>query len=176
MLMSEKIEINTLITKHENKCKGCRFEMISVEDPLWEYGSPLKRVLIDNQTGETYDSVSKLVGLLNEQQNKISQLEEELEESSAYIIEQRKENKRLNEENEQLREKVTDYEIILSITDDKRTLCKEQQIDDVAFYCERYSDYRCYPLCPNTKDCFEADGTFQEKLKDLKEFWGEKWK
>lgn len=64
-MMSEKIEINTLITKHENKCKGCRFEMIDVEDPLWEYGSPLKRVLIDNQTGETYDSVSELVGLLN---------------------------------------------------------------------------------------------------------------
>lgn len=63
--MSEKIEINTLITKHENKCKDCRFEMISVEDPLWEYGSPLKQVLIDNQTGETYDCVSKLVGLLN---------------------------------------------------------------------------------------------------------------
>lgn len=63
--MSEKIEINTLITKHENKCKGCRFEMIDVEDPLWEHGSPLKRVLIDNQTGETYDSVNKLVGLLN---------------------------------------------------------------------------------------------------------------
>lgn len=63
--MSEKIEINTLITKHENKCKGCRFEMIDVEDSLWEYGSPLKRVLIDNQTGETYDCVSKLVGLLN---------------------------------------------------------------------------------------------------------------
>ena len=76
---------------------------------------------------------------------------------------------------ERLEEKVTDYEIILSITDDKRTLCKRQQIDDVAFYCERYSDYRCYPLCPNTKDCFEADGTFQEKLKDLKEFWGERW-
>ena len=63
--MSEKIEINTLITKHENKCKECRFEMIDVEDPLWEYGYPLKRVLIDNQTGETYDSVSELVGLLN---------------------------------------------------------------------------------------------------------------
>ena len=67
--MSEKIEINTLITKHENKCKDCRFDMIDVEDPLWEYGSPLKRVLIDNQTGETYDSVSELVGLLNNLDN-----------------------------------------------------------------------------------------------------------
>ena len=77
--MNEKIEINTLITKHENKCKDCRFDMIDVEDPLWEYGSPLKRVLIDNQTGETYDSVSKLVGLLNEQQATISALKEENE-------------------------------------------------------------------------------------------------
>lgn len=75
--MSEKIEINTMITKHENKCKDCRFDMIDVEDPLWEYGNPLKRVLIDNQTGETYDSVSKLVGLLNEQQSTIEQLQEE---------------------------------------------------------------------------------------------------
>ena len=75
--MSEKIEINTMITKHENKCKGCRFEMIDVEDPLWEYGSPLKRVLIDNQTGETYDGVSELVGLLNEQQATTNKLKEE---------------------------------------------------------------------------------------------------
>ena len=77
--MSEKIEINTLITKHENKCKNCRFDMIDVEDPLWEYGSPLKRVLIDNQTGETYDSVSKLVGLLNEQQATIKLKDKQLE-------------------------------------------------------------------------------------------------
>ena len=89
--MSEKIEINTLITKHENKCKDCRFDMIDVEDPLWEYGYPLKRVLIDNQTGETYDEVGKVVSLLNE-----------LEESSAFIIEQRKEIQTLKEENEQL--------------------------------------------------------------------------
>lgn len=77
-MMSEKIEINTMITKHENKCKGCRFEMIDVEDPLWEYGYPLKRVLIDNQTGETYDSVSKLVGLLNELSEENEQLRKEL--------------------------------------------------------------------------------------------------
>lgn len=78
-MMSKKIEINTLVTKHENKCKGCRFEMIDVEDPLWEYGYPLKRVLIDNQTGEIYDSVSKLVGLLNEQQVTIKRLQKHLD-------------------------------------------------------------------------------------------------
>lgn len=78
--MSEKIEINTLITKHENKCKDCRFEMIDVEDPLWEYGSPLKRVLLDNWTGETYDDVSKLVVLLNEQHNEIIKLLDENDE------------------------------------------------------------------------------------------------
>lgn len=102
-MMSEKIEINTLITKHKNKCKGCRFDMIDVEDPFWEYGSPLKRVLIDNQTGETYDEVGKLVSLLNELVTKCHKLEGELEESSAFIIEQRKENKTLKEENEQLK-------------------------------------------------------------------------
>lgn len=86
-MMSEKIEINTMITKHENKCKDCRFEMIDVEDPLWEYGSPLKRVLIDNKTGETYDSVSKLVGLLNEQQLVISKLDED---NTGYMVENRR--------------------------------------------------------------------------------------
>lgn len=75
----QKIEINTLITKHENKCEGCRFDLIDVEDPLWEYGSPLKRVLIDNQTSETYDSVIKLVGLLNELEIKYHKLEKENE-------------------------------------------------------------------------------------------------
>ena len=78
--MSEKIEINTLITKHENKCKGCRFDMIDVEDPLWEYGSPLKRVLIDNRTDETYDNVNKLVGLLNTQQAIIEEMQKRIDE------------------------------------------------------------------------------------------------
>lgn len=67
------------IEKHENKYKNCRFEMIDVEDPLWEYGYPLKRVLIDNQTGETYDEVGKLVGLLNELVTKYHKLEKENE-------------------------------------------------------------------------------------------------
>lgn len=112
MMNEKKIEINTLITKHENKCKGCRFDMIDVEDPLWEYGSPLKRVLIDNQTGETYDEVGKLVGLLNELETKCHKLERELEESSAFIIEQRKELKTLKEENEQLKK---EYKIAIDI-------------------------------------------------------------
>lgn len=83
--MSEKIEINTLITKHENKCKGCRFDLIDVEDSLWEYGSPLKRVLIDNQTGETYDSVIKLVGVLNEQQAIIKKQDERINELESIL-------------------------------------------------------------------------------------------
>ena len=102
-MMSEKIEINTLITKHENKCKDCRFDMIDVEDPLWEYGSPLKRVLIDNQTGETYYEVGKVVSLLNE-----------LEESSAFIIEQRKEIQTLKEENEQLLKDVENLQEVVA--------------------------------------------------------------
>ena len=102
-MMSEKIEINTLITKHENKCKDCRFDMIDVEDPLWEYGYPLKRVLIDNQTGETYYEVGKVVSLLNE-----------LEESSAFIIEQRKEIQTLKEENEQLLKDVENLQEVVA--------------------------------------------------------------
>ena len=85
--MSEKIEINTLIIKHENKYKNCRFEMIDVEDPLWEYGYPLKRVLIDNQTGETYDEVGKLVGLLNELETKCHKLDKENKECKIAIDE-----------------------------------------------------------------------------------------
>ena len=85
-MMSEKIEINTLITKHENKCKDCRFDMIDVEDPLWEYGYPLKRVLIDNQTGETYYEVGKVVSV-----------QKKNEKSSTFIIEQKKEIQTLKE-------------------------------------------------------------------------------
>lgn len=50
----------------------------------------------DNVTKEKI-TVSELEDLLNEQQDKISELEEELERSSAFIIEQRKENKKLSE-------------------------------------------------------------------------------
>ena len=104
--MSEKIEINTLITKHENKCKGCRFDMIDVEDPLWEYGYPLKRILIDNQTGETYDEVGKVVSLLNELVTKCHKLDGELEKSSAFIIEQREEIKKLHYQIIELQDKL----------------------------------------------------------------------
>ena len=107
-MMNEKIEINTLITKHENKCKDCRFDMIDVEDPLWEYGSPLKRVLIDNQTGETYDSVSKLVGLLNEQQDTIFKLQDLCGKSDGENAKLRIENKKLKAK---LREKEEDEKL-----------------------------------------------------------------
>lgn len=43
-----------------------RFEMVTVEDPLWEYGTHFKDVLQDNQTGKQYRDVSRLVDLLNE--------------------------------------------------------------------------------------------------------------
>lgn len=115
--MSEKIEINT-ITKHENKYKNCRFEMIDVEDPLWEYGYPLKRVLIDNQTGETYDEVGKLVGLLNS-------LNDELEESSAFIIEQREENKQLKEQVQILKKEVRDFLHLCDVCDIQSHLSDE---------------------------------------------------
>lgn len=81
----------------------------------------------------------------------------------------------LKEENAQLREKVKDYEVILSIANSNDVLCEYQEIDDIAYYCERYKDYRCYPLCRKDKSCFKKDKTFQGKLEDLKEFWGERW-
>ena len=111
-MMSEKIEINTLITKHENKCKDCRFDMIDVEDPLWEYGYPLKRVLIDNQTGKIYDSVSELVGLLNELETKCHKLEkenEELKQKVDFYKYFQKDARELEKENEQLRQKLDFY-------------------------------------------------------------------
>ena len=73
-------EDRRLYKRQLKKDMDCRFDMIDVEDPLWEYGSPLKRVLIDNQTGETYDEVGKLVGLLNELVTKYHKLEKENEE------------------------------------------------------------------------------------------------
>lgn len=76
--MSEKIEINTLITE-----------------------------------------VGKLVSLLNELVTKCHKLEGELEESSAFIIEQRKENKTLKEENEQLKKENNDYEKQFRIINEK---------------------------------------------------------
>lgn len=129
--MSEKIEINTLITKHENKYKDCRFDLIDVEDPLWEYGSPLKRVLIDNQTGETYDSVSKLVDLLNS-------LDDEIKESSFFIIEQRKENKRLHEENERLKNKLN--VTALELVDEAISMGKAVEISEMNY--KEFIDYR----------------------------------
>ena len=52
-----------------------RFEMVTVEDPLWEYGTHLKEVLQDNRTGKQYRAVSRLVDLLNEQQELIEELQ-----------------------------------------------------------------------------------------------------
>ncbi len=108
----------------------------------------------DTETGKSYYYACNLSGLLNRYQTTIQELQEE---------------------NEQLREKVKDYEVILSIANSNDVLCEYQEIDDIAYYCERYKDYRCYPLCRKDKSCFKKDKTFQGKLEDLKEFWGERW-
>ena len=52
-----------------------RFEMVTVEDPFWEYGTHLKEVLQDNLAGKQYRAVSRLVDLLNEQQELIEELQ-----------------------------------------------------------------------------------------------------
>ena len=144
--MSEKIEINTLITKHENKCKDCRFDMIDVEDPLWEYGSPLKRVLIDNQTGETYDSVSELVGLLNNLDNDgvlnnydhYDENKQLKKECKIAIDEMVTDYKKLEKENEQLKKDVKELEeekrmtalqVTKKLNDQQDTIDKLEQKD-----------------------------------------------
>ena len=116
-MMNEKIEINTLITKHENKYKNCRFDMIDVEDPFCEYGSPLKRVLIDNQSGETFDEVGKLVGLLNELETKCHKLErenEELKQKVDFYKYFQKDARELEKENEQLRKDVENLQEVVA--------------------------------------------------------------
>lgn len=69
---------------------------------------------------------------------KIEKLEGELEESSAFIIEQRKENKTLKEENEQLKkeykiaidEMVTDYKKLEKENEMLRILLKDIYVND----------------------------------------------
>ena len=56
-----------------------RFEMVTVEDPLWEYGTHLKEVLQDNLTGKQYRAVSRLVNLLNELAEENEELKRKLE-------------------------------------------------------------------------------------------------
>ena len=71
----------------------------------------------DDENCQIYDTKKKkvyfnveVVDLLNEQQDIINDLNGELEESSAFIIEQRKEIQTLKEENKQLRNELNDCE------------------------------------------------------------------
>ena len=61
-----------------------------------EYDSNCYKCISDNEQKELYSSRESICDLLNS-------LNDELEESSDFIIEQRKENKTLKEENEQLK-------------------------------------------------------------------------
>ena len=63
----------------------------------------------DNQENTLLDW-EDVVKKLNEQQDTINDLNGELEESSAFIIEQRKEIQTLKEENKQLRNELNDCE------------------------------------------------------------------
>ena len=67
----------------------------------------------DNQE-DTLLNWEDVVKKLNEQQATINDLNGELEESSAFIIEQRKEIQTLKEENEQLRKQIQNYEQLIS--------------------------------------------------------------
>ena len=70
-----KIELNNMATKHPNK--NHRFEIEMVEDELFECGSPLKPVIKDNETNETYDGLDELLDCLNklEDENSILRIE-----------------------------------------------------------------------------------------------------
>lgn len=92
----------------------------------------------DNVTNEKI-TVSELEDLLNEQQNKITELEEELEKSSAFIIEQRKENKTLKEENERLRNQLERKTILLKIRT-KHIDDREKSFHELLNYLESF----CY--------------------------------
>ena len=67
----------------------------------------------DNQEN-TLLNWEDVIHKLNEQQDTINDLNGELEESSAFIIEQRKEIQTLKEENEQLRKQIQNYEQLIS--------------------------------------------------------------
>ena len=129
----------------------------------------LQYQIMDNDTDL---NESEVVDLLNKLYEENEQLKKEYK---IAIDEMVTDYKKLEKENEQLREKVKDYEVILSIANSNDVLCEYQEIDDIAYYCDRYKDYRCYPLCRKDKSCFKKDKTFQGKLEDLKEFWGERW-
>lgn len=118
----------------------------------------------------------ELVNLQTREIDKLKKENEQLKKEYKIAIDEMvTDYKKLEKENEQLREKVKDYEVILSIANSNDVLCEYQEIDDIAYYCERYKDYRCYPLCRKDKSCFKKDKTFQGKLEDLKEFWRERW-
>ena len=80
----------------------------------------------DNQENTLLDW-EDVVKKLNEQQDTINDLNGELEESSAFIIEQRKEIQTLKEDNEQLKK---EYKIAIDemLTDDKK-LEKEKEVE-----------------------------------------------
>lgn len=127
-------------------------------------------------TKKAFDKLHKRHIELLKQQGKLAKENEQLKKEYKIAIDEMvTDYKKLEKENEQLREKVKDYEVILSIANSNDVLCEYQEIDDIAYYCERYKDYRCYPLCRKDKSCFKKDKTFQGKLEDLKEFWRERW-
>ena len=104
-----------------------------------------------------------LVELLNKQDKRIKELEKEL-----YCSETDSQNRK--ESTKYWRDKCEDYEEIIDIPQDK-IICKEQSVEDIAFYCKRYHDYRCIPYCTNERHCYQADQTFTEKLEEEKKLW-----
>ena len=69
---------------------------------------------LDTVTGRTFNSF-EIVDCLNEQQSTITELNEELEKSSAFIIEQRKENGELRKENEEYEKESEDMQTKINV-------------------------------------------------------------
>lgn len=98
-------------------------------------------------------SLQETVKILNEQQDKISELGEELEESSAFIIEQRKEIKTLKEENSNLNSILNEVGLqkpFIKILDDYMI-----EYDGSCFSMHKPSDIRSFVYLMNRNNNFD---------------------
>lgn len=143
-----------------------RYRLIINEDNELEY--------IQDFTNYEDIPIENLENLLNKQERNIEQLtihNHHLKVNNKRLDRiDRKQFRQIQELNEVIRalkEKCKDYEEIIGIPQDKE-ICKNQIVDDIAFYCKRYKDYRCLPYCSIEKKCYVSDKTFSEKLEEEK--------
>ena len=104
-----------------------KYRLIKYNENLAEIGNDRSIGLLFLVDEDCERKLRIIVDLLNEQQDTINDLNGELEESSAFIIEQRKEIQTLKEDNEQLKK---EYKIAIDemLTDYKK-LEKEKEVE-----------------------------------------------